>query len=84
MKKRRAKPAEECIYPRCESCEHYVEAGAGHFCNVPMVISKQEYIMHKEHTERTDRRIYELEESLFDVVRIINSPHYYIEGADKE
>ena len=33
----RAKPTEECMYPHCEECDKY----HGHYCTVPMVISKQ-------------------------------------------
>lgn len=33
----RAKPVSECIYPKCEECDKY----HGHYCTVPMVVSKQ-------------------------------------------
>lgn len=33
----KAKPTEECIYPCCEECDNY----RGHYCTVPMVVSKQ-------------------------------------------
>lgn len=33
----KAKPVSECVYPKCEECDKY----HGHYCTVPMVISKQ-------------------------------------------
>lgn len=33
----RAKPISECAYPKCEECDKY----HGHYCTVPMVVSKQ-------------------------------------------
>lgn len=36
-----AKPMEECKYPRCEECVHYI----GHYCTVPIVVSKQQWLI---------------------------------------
>lgn len=33
----KAKPMSGCIYPECEECDKY----HGHYCTVPMVVSKQ-------------------------------------------
>lgn len=33
----KAKPATGCIYPNCEECDKY----HGHYCTVPIVVSKQ-------------------------------------------
>ena len=32
-----ARPTTDCKYPKCEECDKY----HGHYCTVPMVISKQ-------------------------------------------
>ena len=37
----RAKPAEECMYPHCEECDKY----HGHYCTVPIVVSKQQWLI---------------------------------------
>ena len=36
-----AKPMEECKYPLCEECVHYI----GHYCTVPIVVSKQQWLI---------------------------------------
>ena len=56
----RAKPAEECMYPHCEECDKY----HGHYCTVPMVISKQIWWM-------TSERIYRLEKSLAELETLV-------------
>lgn len=35
----KAKPVTECMYPECEDCDHY----HGHYCTVPIVLTKQMY-----------------------------------------
>ena len=55
-----AKPMEECKYPRCEECVHYI----GHYCTVPIVISKQIWWM-------TSERIYRLEKSLTELETLV-------------
>lgn len=37
----RAKPVEECMYPHCEECDKY----HGHYCTVPIVVSKQQWLI---------------------------------------
>lgn len=50
----RAKPVSECIYPKCEECDKY----HGHYCTVPMVVSKQMWLilgdLYKKLMERVD------------------------------
>lgn len=36
-----AKPMEKCKYPLCEECVHYI----GHYCTVPIVVSKQQWLI---------------------------------------
>lgn len=55
-----AKPMEECKYPLCEECVHYI----GHYCTVPIVISKQIWWM-------TSERIYRLEKSLAELETLV-------------
>lgn len=56
----KAKPMTKCIYPKCEECDKY----HGHYCTVPMVISKQIW------TE-TAGRIFYLEKRLADLERLV-------------
>ena len=53
----RAKPAEECMYPHCEECDKY----HGHYCTVPMVISKQIWRITEERLWYLNKRIDTLE-----------------------
>lgn len=55
-----AKPMEECKYPLCEECVHYI----CHYCTVPIVISKQIWWM-------TSERIYRLEKSLAELETLV-------------
>ena len=52
-----AKPIEECIYPKCEECDKY----HGHYCTVPMVVSKQHFRLTADLLTGLDKRISELE-----------------------
>ena len=40
----KAKPMEKCGYPDCERCIHYVASA----CTIPIVVSKQMYLMTEE------------------------------------
>lgn len=53
-----AKPAEECMYPRCEDCVNY----HGHYCTVPMVVSKQIWRMTEERLWYLNNRLDTIEE----------------------
>ena len=53
----RAKPVSECVYPRCEDCDKY----HGHYCTVPMVVSKQIYRQTAERIARIEKSLIELE-----------------------
>ena len=57
----KAKPASECIYPRCEDCDKY----HGHYCTVPMVINKQFCRMLQEKLEEMEHHIDELENIVY-------------------
>ena len=54
----RAKPAEECMYPECEKCDKY----HGHYCTVPMVVSKQIWRMAEERLWYLNNRLDTIEE----------------------
>ena len=54
----RAKPAEECMYPECEKCDKY----HGHYCTVPMVVSKQIWRMTEERLWYLNNRLDTIEE----------------------
>lgn len=53
-----AKPAEECMYPECEKCDKY----HGHYCTVPMVVSKQIWRMTEERLWYLNNRLDTIEE----------------------
>ena len=55
-----AKPMSKCLYPKCEECDNY----HGHYCTVPMVVSKQIY-------RETAGRIFYLEKRLADLERLV-------------
>ena len=53
----KAKPISECIYPKCEECDKY----HGHYCTVPMVVSKQNYLLTEEKLQSLEARLNDLE-----------------------
>lgn len=57
-----AKPASECVYPKCEECDKY----HGHYCTVPMVVSKQIYRETMERIGKIEKTIIELENLVYD------------------
>lgn len=52
-----AKPVSECVYPKCEECDKY----HGHFCTVPIVVSKQDWLSMHDWAQKTTNRICDLE-----------------------
>lgn len=60
----KAKPASECIYPCCEDCDKY----HGHYCTVPMVVSKQNFRRTEERLENLQYRLTRLEELVTDEI----------------
>ena len=60
----KAKPIEECIYPRCEECDKY----HGHYCTVPMVVSKQIWLTAEALIARMEKRLTELENLVTDEI----------------
>ena len=54
---RTAKPISECVYPKCEDCDKY----HGHYCTVPMVISKQIWFETAERFRKIEKSLAELE-----------------------
>ena len=59
-----AKPAEACVYPSCERCIHYL----GHYCTVPIVISKQIFRLADEKMQMMEKRLSELETLVTDEI----------------
>lgn len=59
-----AKPAEECVYPCCEDCINY----HGHYCTVPMVVSKQIWRMTEERLWYLNNRLDTIEELVTDKI----------------
>lgn len=60
----KAKPAGECMYPECEKCDKY----HGHYCTVPMVISKQIWRMTEERLWYLNNRLDTIEELVTDKI----------------
>ena len=66
----KAKPMSGCIYPRCEECDKY----HGHYCTVPMVVSKQIWLTTESLIARMEKRLTELETLVTDeILRSDNS-----------
>lgn len=60
----KAKPISECIYPKCEECDKY----HGHYCTVPMVVSKQKWLLTEAIIVRLEKRLTELENLVTDEI----------------
>lgn len=60
----RAKPVSECVYPKCEDCDKY----HGHYCTVPMVVSKQIYRETMERIGKIEKTLIELENLVYDKI----------------
>lgn len=61
---RTAKPISECVYPKCEECDKY----HGHYCTVPMVVSKQIYRETMERIGKLEKTLAELENLVIDEI----------------
>lgn len=59
-----AAPAEDCAYPRCEECDKY----HGHWCTVPMVVSKQILRLTADKLAVMENRLSELEKLVYDEI----------------
>ena len=62
--KAKAKPIEECKYPRCEECINY----SGGYCTIPIVVSKQIYIEFNDKIDDLMKRVNELENLVMDEI----------------
>ena len=60
----KARPISECIYPKCEECDKY----HGHYCTVPMVVSKQIWLTTESLIARMEKRLTELEAFVTDEI----------------
>ena len=61
---RTAKPITKCGFPKCESCDKYVDG----YCTVPMVISKQIYIEIAERIAQLEETVTALENTVYDEI----------------
>ena len=52
-----ARPIEDCRYPMCEECDKY----HGHYCTVPIAVSKQNFLLTADLLRGLDKRLSELE-----------------------
>ena len=60
----RAKPVTDCPYPECERCDKY----HGHYCTVPMVVSKQIWRLTEALIVQMENRLTELENLVTDEI----------------
>ena len=60
----RAKPTSKCVYPKCEECDKY----HGHYCTVPMVVSKQIWLLTEALIVQMEKRLTELETLVTDEI----------------
>lgn len=60
----KAKPISECVYPKCEECDHY----HGRYCTVPVVFSKQMHIVINDKIDDLFKRVNTLENLLLDEI----------------
>lgn len=60
----RAKPVTDCPYPNCERCDKY----HGHYCTVPMVVSKQIWRLTEALIVQMENRLTELENLVTDEI----------------
>ena len=59
-----ARPMRACPYPKCEDCDNY----HGHYCTVPMVVSKQNYIIINDKIDDLMKRVLDLENLVMDKI----------------
>lgn len=64
----KAKPASECKYPMCEECDQY----HGHYCTVPIVVSKQMWLGITEVLQSQAERLNRLESDVF--ILMVHNP----------
>ena len=60
----KAKPIEDCLYPRCEECSKYQNG----YCTVPIVVSRQIYHLLADKIDAMDNSIAELEKLVMDEI----------------
>ena len=60
----RAIPSKECKYPKCEECRDYRNG----YCTVPMVITKQMYLMIDDMERGLARDVNELRGMVTDII----------------
>ena len=63
-----ARPIKPCPYPLCEQCKNYIERRGEHYCNAPIVVSKQIYRLFEEKIAKLENTVAELEKSLYDEI----------------
>lgn len=61
---KRARPVTDCLYPNCERCDKY----HGHYCTVPMVVSKQIWRLTEALIVQMENRLTELENLVTDEI----------------
>ena len=60
-----ANPTTECLYPKCEGCSKYFAFDGEKYCTVPMVVTKQIWLMTEERFQKIEKEIRELWDEMF-------------------
>lgn len=68
MFKKKVNTAKICNFPKCENCEHYRKIGEINYCDVPMVISKQQWLLLGSAITRLSKRLDEIEKAVDDEI----------------
>ena len=77
---KRAKPVPDCPYPECEKCDKY----HGHYCTVPMVVSKQIWRLTEALIVQMENRLTELESLVTDEIIGSKERRVILQSADPE
>ena len=60
----RAIPSRDCKYPKCEECRDYRNG----YCTVPIVVTKQMWLMKGDTTDALIKDVSELREMVYDEI----------------
>ena len=63
-----AVPTDECGYPNCERCTHYVGYRGDKYCTVPMVVNKQIWHITASKLRRLEKCMAELQTAFYDEI----------------
>lgn len=68
MFRKKVSTAKTCGFPKCESCEHYQRIDGRGYCDVPMVISKQQWFLLTSAITRLTKKVDDIERAVDDEI----------------